>query len=284
MNDKAIVLTSFGTTLTEERKRTLKHMQRLAQQAYPDWDVYIAFTSRIVIDRISKQEGEKFYSERAMFYHLASEGYREVAYQPLHIIPGAEYSKVMQLVYKWKADLVFRRLVIGRPLLYFIGQQGERPDDYQLLLETLKDAIPSAPQEGLLLLAHGTNHPAQAVYSALQLKANQLGYDNVWIGTLEGFPEWREAAKQMRFAGIRKIHVKPLFFHAGEHVSVDIFSKEEESVVQKLAEYGFIVEEDWQPLGQIEDILKLYMQHLDDAIGERYRGRSHGRPAIPSII
>ena len=48
MNDKAIVLTSFGTTLTEERKRTLKHMQRLTQQAYPDWDVYIAFTSRIL--------------------------------------------------------------------------------------------------------------------------------------------------------------------------------------------------------------------------------------------
>ena len=89
----------------------------LTQKAYPDWDVYIAFTSRIVIDRISKQEGEKFYSERAMFYHLASEGYREVAYQPLHIIPGAEYSKIMQLVYKRKADLVFRRLVIGRPLL-----------------------------------------------------------------------------------------------------------------------------------------------------------------------
>ena len=111
-----------------------------------------------------------------------------------------------------------------------------------------------------------------------------MGYDNVWIGTLEGFPEWREAAKQMRFAGIRKIHVKPLFFHAGEHVSVDIFSKEEESVAQKLSEYGFIVEEDWQSLGQIEDILKLYMQHLDDAISERYRGRSHGRPAIPSII
>ena len=67
MNDKAIVLTSFGTTLTDERKRTLKHMQNLTQKAYPDWDVYIAFTSRIVIDRISKQEGEKFYSERAMF-------------------------------------------------------------------------------------------------------------------------------------------------------------------------------------------------------------------------
>ena len=38
-------------------------------------------------------------------------------------------------------------------------------------------------------MGHGTSHTAKVSYSQMQTQMNDLGYDNVFIGTVEGEPE-----------------------------------------------------------------------------------------------
>lgn len=284
MKERAIVIVSFGSTVTSMRKKTLDAFEAMVRAEYPDYDVYQAFTSRIVIQRVRETEGIYPLTEKGIMYHLAAQGYKEVILQPLHIIPGAEYDKAMQLVEKWKNERIFRRLALGRPLLRFIGQEGERPDDFGLFLNALHEDVPQMPGEGLLLVGHGTMHQSQAMYSALHLKARELGRNNVWISTLEGFPEWRYWLQEMQYVGIRKIHLKPLFFMAGDHVLNDIFGDEEDSVVNVLRSKGFEVVEDRRGLGEQAEMLNLYLEHLKDAVADRYTRRPAHRPVIPKVI
>lgn len=284
MNERAVVIVSFGSTVTSMREKTLDAFEAKVREAYPEYDVFQAFTSRIVTQRVRENEGIRPLTEKGAMYHLAAQGYKEVILQPLHIIPGAEYDKVVQLVEKWKNERIFRRIALGRPLLRFIGQEGERPDDFALFLDTIRADAPDVPGEGLLLVGHGTIHQSQAMYSALHLKARELGLDNVWVGTLEGFPEWSSWLQEMQYVGIRKIHLKPFFFMAGDHVINDIFGAEEDSVANVLRSKGFEVAEDHRGLGEQAEVQALYLEHLKDAVADRYTRRPAHRPVIPKVI
>ena len=284
MGKKAIVVVSFGTTVPETRAKTIEKFENLVREKYPEYDVFRAFTSRIVIQRIWEEEGIRNLTERGIMYRLAAEGYEEVILQPLHLIPGAEHDKLQALVTHWQAEKVFKRIVVGRPLLQFIGQEGERPDDYGMLVKALMKNISLADSEALLLIGHGTFHPSQAVYSALQMKFLTAGYHNVFIATIEGFPEWEIVAQYIHEQGFQSVRVKPLFFVAGDHVQNDIFGDEEEAVIPVLKQMNIKVNEDHVALGEMEDIHALYLQHLQDAIDHKYMTRPQHRPSIPNII
>lgn len=284
MGKKAIVVVSFGTTVPETREKTIERFENLVREKYPEYDVFRAFTSRIVIQRIWEEEGVKNSTERGIMYRLAAEGYEEVILQPLHLIPGAEYDKLHALAAHWQAEKVFKRLVVGRPLLHFIGQEGERPDDYGMLVEALMKNISLSDSEALLLIGHGTFHTSQAVYSALQMKFLVAGYRNVFVGTIEGFPEWDEVARHIHAQGFQSVRLKPLFFVAGDHVQNDIFGDEEDAVAPLLKQMNMQIHEDHTALGEMEEIHALYLQHLQDAIDHKYMHRPQHRPAIPNIV
>ncbi len=284
MSKKAVVIVSFGTTVPETRVKTFDKFEEKVRRAYPEYDVFQAYTSRIVVKRIMDNEGKRVLTEKGIMYQLALEGYDEVVLQPLHIIPGAEYSKVLHLAVKWRRENIFKKIYVGRPLLRFIGQEGERPDDYQILLEALRESVPLEKNKALLLVGHGTFHSSQTAYAALQLKARQIGYQNVWVGTIEGFPEWDSYLDEMRDKGITNICVKPLFFVAGDHVQNDLFGDEDDAVATSLRAAGFVVEEDQTALGEADEILDIYLQHLDDALQENYVHRPADRPSIPNVI
>lgn len=270
MSKKAIVVVSFGTTVPETRKKTIEHFGELVQERFPEYDVFHAFTSRIVARRVYENEGIRFLNERTLLYKLAAEGYEDIVLQSLHIIPGAEFSKVLHLAARWEKEGVFKSIKVGRPLLRYIGQGGEYPDDYGKLFSVLASTIPTEEGSGLFLIGHGTVHISQTAYAALQLKASYLGYTNVWLGTIEGFPDWEDVIPRMQAAGVKKLRVKPLFFVAGDHVMNDIFGAEADAVLPTLRASGFDVEPDWQVLGETDEVLQLYIEHIEDAIQDRY--------------
>ena len=50
-------------------------------------------------------------------------------------------------------------------------------------------AAAAADKTAFVFMGHGTSHTAKVSYSQMQTTMQTLGYDNVFIGTVEGEPE-----------------------------------------------------------------------------------------------
>ena len=113
---KAIIVVSFGTTYPETRKKTIQACEEAIQKRFPDFQVYRAFTSNVVIKRIKENEGITVPTVNQLLEQLKKDGVKEVYIQPLHIILGSEYEKVVHQANQFKED--FELLKIGKPLLF----------------------------------------------------------------------------------------------------------------------------------------------------------------------
>ena len=53
------------------------------------------------------------------------------------------------------------------------------------------DSLDAAKEDGVafVFMGHGTSHTAKVSYSQMQSQMGELGYENVFIGTVEGEPE-----------------------------------------------------------------------------------------------
>ncbi len=61
---KGILVVSFGTSYEETRKKTIDRIEADIQAAYPDYQVYRAWTSRIIMKKLLKRDGVRVFSVR----------------------------------------------------------------------------------------------------------------------------------------------------------------------------------------------------------------------------
>lgn len=69
-------------------------------------------------------------------------------------------------------------------------------------------SLEEAAQAGtaFVLLGHGTSHTAKISYNQMQEQLSQLGYQNVFVGTVEGEPEGTDCSLRHRCGGPGRIH------------------------------------------------------------------------------
>lgn len=185
---KALLVVSFGTTFQDTRKLNIESVENKIKAAFPDYEVRRAFTSRIILKRIADNEGLKIDTEKQALDKLKAEGYSEVIVQPLHMVAGDEYDKVRRAVDVYAQNKSFDRIALGRPLIYFAGQE-ERPDDYVTAIK------------------------------ALQARFIDAGYKNVFINTVdgEGYPSLESVIAKLKERKFKKVVLMPLMLVAGDH-------------------------------------------------------------------
>ncbi len=274
---KAILVASFGTTNQAALHNSIEKIENEIKEAYPEYEVRRAFTSRTVIKRLAETCGVRFATEREALESLAAEGYDEVYVQPLHVVAGAEYEKLKNIVVQLAhaKEKPFAKLRLGRPLLFYMGQE-ETADDYLIAIDALKEQLPqSGEKEAVLLMGHGGLHPANAAYGALQLKFEEAGLDRVFIYTVEGFPSFETVLKKLRKMKIEKVTLQPFLLVAGDHVHNDMVGIEADSTMSMLCRAGFEVDVRMESLGQNEAIRRIYLSHLQDAIEQASGHASH---------
>ena len=105
----------------------------LSKNEFKDYEVRLAFTSRIIVKRL-RERGEEIDTEQSAIEALIAEDYESIAVQPLHMIGGEEFDKLKANIMAYEGQGSLKHIAMGRPLLYFIGQE-ERPDDYEALIE-----------------------------------------------------------------------------------------------------------------------------------------------------
>ena len=259
----AIVVMSFGTTYKDTREKTIEATVKDIQAAHPNVKVVTAFTSHIIIDRISEKEGIKYPTPEEALDALKAEGYNRVALVSLDVIPGMEYEYDKAVFHHRKKD--FKKMTLATSLMYWQGQE-EQADDVESFIKALFTEVKKpGKNDAVLILAHGTPQPANAYYSVLQAKLDEAGYKNVFVYTVEGWPSLETVIPKLKANKIKNVSLVPMMMVAGDHANNDMAGDEEDSHKTILTKEGFNVTADLRGLGENKAIRSLYVEHANEA-------------------
>ena len=249
----AILMVHFGTTHDDTRALTIDAINAKVKEAFHEYDVFEAYTSSIVIGKL-KDKGIEKQTPEAAFKKLHSDGYRKVIVQPTHIIPGKEFKDIVSEVEGIK-DL-FDDVRIGKPLLYSI-------EDTRAVIDILGQRHKTdSPMHHVLLVGHGTDDPANALYCQSDYMFQAKEYSNFHVATIEGFPSIENAFQVLKNGRAKAVTLVPFMLVAGDHAANDI-SVEWKEAMENL---GLKVDVKMEGLGQIPEIQDLFIQHLKDQL------------------
>lgn len=282
IGEKELLVVSFGTSFNESRAADIGGIERALQAAYPDWSVRRAFTSQIIINHIAARDGERIDNVAQALDRAAANGVRTLVVQPTHLLHGAEYDELMETL-DASADR-FDSVAVAEPLLGEVGADAAAVNaDKRAVAEALvADAVaiagfdsPEAAAEAgtaFVFMGHGTSHTAKVSYSQMQAQMDDLGYGNVFIGTVEGEPEETECDEvigRVQEAGFANVVLRPMMVVAGDHANNDMADPgDEESWLSRFTASGAFERVDCQiaGLGRIADVQALYVAHAAEAI------------------
>lgn len=258
MNKKSLLAISFGTSYTETCKKNITATENALAQAFPDYILKRAFTSNVVINRLKERENLAIDTVSGAVGKLLAEGYQEVLAQPLHIINGSEYHLVLTDLKPYTQ--AFTRFAIGSPLL-------TSHQDYVAVVHALHALFPPLyPYDAVVLMGHGSEHPANSAYAALDYVFKDEGLPQVYVGTVEGYPPLRAVMRRLRADKIKKVTLMPLMLVAGDHIQNDMAGDQADSWKSILERMGYQVDTRILGLGEIEKIRRIYVSHARAAL------------------
>lgn len=242
----AILMVHFGTTHADTRELTIDAINTKVKEQFPTAEVREAYTSRIIIKRLG-EKGIVKQNPLDALKQLHKEGYTHILIQASTIIDGVEMESLDKNIKE--ISTLFKEIRIGDPLLY-------TPDDYEKAIKVL--TLDNDKNLGYVLVGHGTYDATTAQYAMLDYMLKAKGYNNFFVGTIEGYPEFDDMLNQLKASGLKKVKLVPFMFVAGEHAKNDIA----EDWKNDLEKEGFDVEVSMEGLGQIPAIQDLYIEHL----------------------
>lgn len=253
MTKKAILAVSFGTTFPETREKTIGATEEALKKAFPGYDLFRAFTSRIVRHRIQKNEGITIDDPVVALDKLADQGYEEVYVQSLHIIPGIEYNLLKNSVMAFQDR--FAVLKLTKPLLVSFA-------DFQALTSWMEEEGRDLPAgEGILWMGHGTAHRAFTTYACLD---HMLSGTNSYVGAVESYPDVQDEIKRLCHANIKKVYLRPLMMVAGNHAHNDMAADTPHSWKTQLENNGIAVTPVLAGLGESPAIQRLFIDRMKE--------------------
>lgn len=281
IGENEILVVSFGTSFNDSRAADIKGIEDAIQEAYPDWSVRRAFTAQIIINHVQARDGECIDNVEQALDRAVDNGVKNLVIQPTHLMHGAEYDELMDAVEEYEDK--FESVKVAEPLLGEVGDDASVVnDDKKAVAEILTaeavekegyDSLDAAKEDGVafVFMGHGTSHTAKVSYSQMQTQMNDLGYDNVFIGTVEGEPEetaCENVIDAVAEAGYTKVILRPLMVVAGDHANNDMAGEDEDSWLSQFEESEKFESVDTQilGLGEIEGIQKLYVDHTAKVI------------------
>ena len=262
-NKDAIVVMTFGTTFKDTSEKTIDATVKEIQAKHPNTKVVTAYTSHIIINRVKKNEGITYPTPEEALEQLKKEGYTRVALTSLDVIPGMEYNYDMGVYQNYKDQ--FKKMTLGTPLMYWQGQEDQADD----VAETIKAMAMQFPKQGkhdaILIMAHGTPQVSNAYYSVIQAKLDEMGYKNVYIYTVEGWPSLDTVLPKLKKNGIKHVTLMPIMMVAGDHANNDMAGSEPDSHKSILEKAGYKVDAYIHGIGENSAIRDLYAQRAEDA-------------------
>lgn len=276
IGENEILVVSFGTSFNDSRVADIKGIEDALAEANPDWSVRRAFTAQIIINHVQARDGEFIDNMDQALERAAANGVKNLVIQPTHLMHGAEYDELMDAVEAYSDQ--FETVKVAEPLLGEVGSDASviNADKEAVAVAITDEAVKTAGYDSLdaakedgtafVLMGHGTSHTAKVSYSQMQAQMAALGYDNVFIGTVEGEPEetaCEAVIEAVAQAGYKKVILRPLMVVAGDHANNDMAGEEEDTWMSMFRASGQFDSVDAQiaGLGGIEAIQNIYVAH-----------------------
>ena len=279
IGEKELLVVSFGTSFNDSRVADIKSIEDALQEANPDWSVRRAFTAQIIINHIQARDGEKIDNMEQALERAVANGVKQLVVQPTHLMHGAEYDEMCDAIDKVRDK--FESVEIAEPMLGEVGSDAAviNADKEAVakavvaaaLSESGYESTAAAKEAGVayVLMGHGTAHVAKVTYSQMATQMDKLGYENVFIGTVEGEPEdtsCEAVIAAVKEAGYTTVVLRPLMVVAGDHANNDMAGADEDSWKTMFEAAGFTVNCQISGLGRIADVQALYVAHSKAAI------------------
>ena len=281
IGDNELLVVSFGTSFNDSRAKDIKGVEDALQAAYPDWSVRRAFTAQIIINHVQARDGEKIDNMQQAMDRAVANGVKNLVVQPTHLMHGAEYDEMMEMIDDYRDK--FESVAVAEPLLGEVGADATViNEDKEAVAKAVTaeavatagyDSVEAAAKDGtaFVFMGHGTSHTAKISYSQMQTVMQTLGYDNVFIGTVEGEPEstsCENVIEAVKAAGYTKVVLRPLMVVAGDHANNDMAGADEDSWLSQFEASGAFDSVDCQiaGLGGVADVQQLYVAHTKAAI------------------
>lgn len=255
---KGILLVSFGSGNKEAVEETLGKLKKEAEERFPTYAIYQAFTSGQIREKWREIYQISVDSPEQAFRNMQRDGIEQVVVQPVYVVQGQEFEKVRGQVEMWRKQ--FRLLKFGKPLL-------SQEEDYKRCVHVIDNRWPAESGKSRVIVGYGTKESSQSAYGMLEYTFRMLGYSDVAVGTLSGYPAIQEVLWNLKQQKTETIEMIPFLLIRGEKAEREILHSET-GWTARLQEEGYQVERVRSGLLELEEIRRILLDHIEEAIEE----------------
>ena len=275
-HNKAILLVAFGSTWDNAFK-AFDATKAAYEKAFPESDVYVSYSSAICINRAAAGENtdengkivkRNYYAPNFWLHAFATAKYTDITVQSLQVIPGEEYSRVINYI----KDFANNHL-------------GDIDDKYLASLEGHLWLGNQANKGVVAFMGHGNpdsydTYKANIRYTQLE-EALQKFNKNFFVGTVDMPDNYKQdVLARMQEAGIKNgtMNLYPLMSICGDHGHNDMAgegeeywdAKDEESEDNSWFEFfshkGYTPTSNLFGLLEVKDILQVWLDHTKNPV------------------
>ena len=257
-NEKTgILLVHYGTSNDKSRAQTIDKLNSRVSETFPDCAVVEAYSAPSVIKTLAKRGIKKLYISQALD-SLKALGCNKLVVQSTMLLGGVMTEMLRTEVGKVKND--FRAVSVVRPLLYSV-------DDCRTMIEMLTksllaDKSVATKKSQVVLVGHGSDSPANAMYSQIDYLLKAEGKSSWHVGTIEGFPKIENVEQQLKNSKNKNVILVPLLYIAGNHQKEDIDGVWKTQLQTK----GYHVDVFGKGIGEMTEIQNMIIDKIDAQI------------------
>lgn len=255
-NDKTtgIVLVHYGTGNDHSRSVTIDKLDSMVAERFADCKVMEAYAAPAVIRMLGKRGIKKLSIPEALD-SLKTLGCQKVVVQSTMLLDGVMTDILKD--YAEKAKGKFSEIKVGRPLLYSV-------DDCRKMIEVISENLAAdktieADKSQVVLVGHGSDSPANAMYSQVDYLLKDEGKSEWHVGTIEGYPTIENVERQLKKSKTKRVVLVPLLYIAGNHQKEDINGVWKE----ELQKQGYKVSVLGKGLGEMSEVQKMIMERIE---------------------
>lgn len=255
---KAILVVSFGTSFEHTRKKTIDAIEGDIKKVFKDYTVYSAWTSNMILKKILHRDGIKRNTVTEAMETILKDGFKEVLVAPTHILNGIENDLMKKDALAFSHQ--FDSITFSDPLL-------TSTEDLHHVIKTISTEYSHLDKDtALVFMGHGTNHYVNPVYAALDYMFKASGHPEIFIGTVEAYPELDLLIEHVKSYAPKKICLAPFMIVAGDHAENDMASDEPDSWKIRFQKEGYEVNCNLIGLGEYQGIRDLFLEHIRTAL------------------
>lgn len=253
---KAILVVSFGTSYKENLERTIGGIENYLRGKFKNYRLYRAFTSQRIIRKLWEENKIAIPTLEEAITQMREDGMEHIVVQPTYVVHGLEYERLKSALEGYRD--FFQTLKLGEPLL-------NQVEDYKACVHSVIEDWQMNKEEVIVLAGHGTQGHAQAAYTMLEYAFHSMGYSNVLVGTVEGYPSVSDVMQKLGMLEPRPLRIIPFMIVSGEHVHHDL-SGDERSWMARFQSMGFPSRVVERGLGEMKGIQRIFAEHVREAM------------------